>query len=367
MTSFHIFSAAEQVAHHLKERIAGGKLTGFMPGAAVLARDLRVGRTTVDTALDILETDRLLASQGTRRRRRIVAADIPLGHKPMQVGLILYEPSDAANQYVPEVRQLLPTSGFGLKLSPKTLVELDHNPGKVEKMMRNNPADAWVICSGSRPVLKWLSESSIPAFALFGRMQGFAIPGIKPDKQPAMREALRTLTDLGHRRMVLLVREERRKPSFGNFENAFLHELEHYGIRTGSYNIPDWKENASGLRVCFDKLFGLTPPTAIFVGDSTLFPGVQNILRNSGSKVSDKVALITTDYHPHMDWCDPPVPHFSWNHRATARRILRWLQHLQRGKPDQDQAFVPTRFVEGNIRSFDLRRRVGTRASGDSV
>ncbi len=353
--SYPILSAPEQVARYLKEQIAQGKLTGIMPGGAALARDFGIGRTTADAALDILHAEGFLANQGQRKRRRIVVEKLSAGTKPMQVGLILYEPSDAANQYVPEIRQLLLASGFGLNLSPKTLIELNHNPGKVERMVRNHPADAWVICSASRPVLKWFSESSFPAFALFGRMKGLAIPGIKPDKLPAMRESIKTLIELGHRRIILLVREERRKPSYGDFESVFLDELEHHGIKTGTFNIPDWNENASGLRGCLDKLFGLTPPTAIFVGDSVLFLAVQHILANIAPQLPDKVALVSTDYHPHMEWCDPPVPHFSWNHRTTARRILRWLRNLQRGKPDQNQAFAPTRFVEGNIRNFDLR------------
>lgn len=353
--TFSILSAPKQVALHLKEQFAQGKLKGFMPGGATLARELGIGRTTADTALEILQAEGILDSRGDRKRRRILVEESPVGPKPMEVGLMLYEPSDAANQYVPEIRQLLLALGFGLNLSPKTLVELGHNPGKVERMVRNHPADAWVVCSASRPVLKWFSQSTIPAFALFGRMQGIPIPGIKPDKLPSMRVALKTLIELGHRRIVLLVRQERRKPFYGDFERAFLDDMEQHGIRTGSFNIPEWKENASGLRECLDRLFGFTPPTAIFVGDSVLFLAVQNILKNNARGPAQKVALISTDYHPHMDWCDPPVPHFSWNHRATARRILRWLQNLQRGKPDLIQAFAPTRFVEGNVRSFDLR------------
>jgi DNA-binding LacI/PurR family transcriptional regulator len=352
-----ILSAAEQVAHHLKDCIAHGELTGFMPGGAVLARGLGIGRTTADAALDILTADGLLAPAGERKRRRIIAADTPGGTKPMRVCMILYEPSDAANQYVPEVRQLLLASGFGLELSPKTLTELNHDPAKVGKMVRNHPADAWVVCSGSRPVLEWFSESPFPAFALFGRMQRLAMPGIKPDKRLALGEAMKTLVGHGHRKIVLLVREDRRKPSFGDFETAFLNQLGHYGIRTGPYNIPEWTETASGLRRCIDRLFDLTPPTAIFVGDSVLFLAVQNILRNQASGDSKKVVLISTDYHPHMDWCDPPVPHFTWNHRTTARRVLGWLKNLQRDRPDQRQTFVPTGFVEGGS-GVPIRSRI---------
>jgi DNA-binding LacI/PurR family transcriptional regulator len=350
-----ILSAAQQVSRYLQQQIALGHLSGFMPGGAVIARQLGIGRTTADAALDILEVDGLLAGQGNRKRRRIVVSDATHRHKPMHVGLILYEPEDAANQHVPELRRLLLASGFGLALAPRTLVDLNHTPRRIEKMMRENPADAWVIVAGSRPVLKWLSESTIPAFALFGRMQGLTIPGIKPDKLSALRESLKTLTELGHRRIVLLVREERRTPSYGNLEQAFLEELKLHGIKTGAYNLPEWKESASGLRLCLERLCGMTPPTAIYVGDFVLFLAVQNILRSSLPTASKKVVLISTDYHPHMKWCDPPVPHFWWDHRATARKVLKWLGQLQRGKPGLAQTLEPTRFVEGNVRDFDLR------------
>jgi DNA-binding LacI/PurR family transcriptional regulator len=355
MRSLKILSAAQQVAGHLREEIVLGTLTGFMPGGAVIARELGVGRTTADDALGILEDEGLVEGQGDRKRRLIVLPDAAPQHKPMQVGLILYEPEDAENQYVPELRQLLLASGFGLSLAPKTLIDLNHSPRRIETMMRKYPADAWVVVAGSRPLLKWLAESPFPAFALFGRMRGLPIRGMKPDTLPALRESIRTLAGLGHRRISLLAREERRTQPYGNFEVTFLKELKLHGINTGSYNIPDWKESAAGLRICLESLFRLTPPTAIYVGDYVLFLAVQNILRNNAFTASKKVALISTDYHPHMKWCDPPVPHFCWDHRATARKILTWLRQLQRGKPSLAQTLEPARFVEGNIRDFDYR------------
>lgn len=51
---------------------------------------------------------------------------------------------------------------------------------------------------------------------------------------------LRRLHELGHRRIVLLVREERRKPYPATFEQAFLDGLKELGITTGPYNLPDW-------------------------------------------------------------------------------------------------------------------------------
>lgn len=353
MKPIEILSAPEQVARHLKAQIQMRTWTGIMPGGAALARELGIGRTTADSALDLLAAEGIVESQGARRRRQIVKADLSLDDKPISVGLLLYEPEDASNPHVFELRKQLFTTRFRMELAPKTLLELGHNPSRVDKMLRDHPYDAWVIHAGSEPVLRWCSELSIPAFALFGRMKDLKIPGVKPDKIPAMRDALRIVTGLGHRRMVLLVREERRSPSYGNFEKVFLEELAALGILTGNYNIPDWQETPSGLRSCLEKLLKITPPSVIFVGDAVLFIAIQNLLRQMNTKASNQVCLICTDHHPNFDWCDPPIPHFSWDHRATVRQIVNWLRQMSRGKPTYKQTFAPTKFVHG-----DLIRRV---------
>lgn len=356
MKSFHIASAAEQVASFLKEQIARREVTGFAPGGAVLARQLGIGRTTADEALELLESEGIIESQGIRRRRKIVAPTISSGKSPKSVGLILYEPQDAGIPSVAEVRLQLLAAGFHLALAPKTLVDLHHDPQRIQKMVEKHPADAWVIQAGSLPVLRWFAESSLPAFALYGQMQGLNIPGIKPDKRPAMRKALNTLAVLGHRRIVLLVREERRVPCLGNFETAFLAELDALGIPHSSYNIPDWHESSVGLRQCLEKLLQFTPPTAIFLGDAVLFLAVQHILRASSNRDAHKIALICTDHHSHFDWCDPAVPHFAWSHHSTARQIVKWLKNLGRGRQSCQQILAATEFIEGNLRDYVLPR-----------
>jgi DNA-binding LacI/PurR family transcriptional regulator len=350
MREHQILSAAEQVARQLREQIAQGVFKGTMPGGAVLARKFGIGRTTADAALDILETEGIIKSKGARRRREILRSERILAQREMSVGLILYEPEDAANLHVTNLRQQLLPLGFRMAPAPHTLVELKHKPWRIEKMIHAHPADAWIIVAGSEPVLRWFSESPIPAFALFGRMKNLPIPGIKPDKQPAMTDALKTLAALGHHRIVLLVREDRRIPSYGFFEEAFLEQLQSLGIPTGTfYNIPNWHESASGLRSCLERLMKNTPPTVIFVGDAVLFLAVQNVLRSMNTVGANQITLISTDHHPAFDWCDPAIPHISWNHRAIVREMVNWLKNLRRGKPTYKQTFVPTTFVEGSL------------------
>ena len=108
------------------------------------------------------------------------------------------------------------------------------NVDRISRLVRSTEADAWVIQSGSSEVLEWFAGQPTPAFALAGRRRGVGIAGTGPDKVPAAQIAVRRLVELGHRRIVMLAREERRKPLPGLMERAFLNELEALGIATGA-------------------------------------------------------------------------------------------------------------------------------------
>ncbi|MFN7342838.1 MAG: substrate-binding domain-containing protein, partial [bacterium] len=97
------------------------------------------------------------------------------------------------------------------------------------------------------------------------------IPGCRPNKVPALRVAVRRLINLGHRRIVMMVREERRKPTPGLSERAFIQELESNGIKTGSYNLPDWEDNVDDFHRCLNSLFKHTPPTALILDEMQHF------------------------------------------------------------------------------------------------
>lgn len=157
------------------------------------------------------------------------------------------------------------------------------------------------------------------------------------------------MMERGHRRIVMLSREERRKPQPGVFEQTFLDALQAGGLAAGAYNLPDWEESAAGLNRCLDGLFQLTPPTAIFVSDALLCFGVKNFLARQRGLALRRVTLLCTDYHPMFGWCDPPMPHFRWDPQPIVRRVVRWVDKVSRGEEDRRQHFVPAKFVAGEL------------------
>ena len=171
--------------------------------------------------------------------------------------------------------------------------------------------------------------------------------GAGPEKVHAQREAVQRLISLGHRRIVMLTHEERRNPDPGFLERAFLQELESHDIKTGIYNLPDWKYNIVGFHQCLDSLFRHTPPMALILDEMPLFIAAQLHLARGGFLAPRDVSLICTDPNPAFAWCQPSVAHIHWDARPIVRRIVRWADNVARGREDRHQSNTRAEFVEG--------------------
>jgi len=346
MDSITLLSAAEQVAGHLREALLRGGLSGTIPGVRPLAAELGVNHKTVKAALSQLEQEGLLVGQGAGLRRKIV---LPEGHAPpvLRVAVLLYEPLALTEGWLVEAQHLLLEAGHEAFFAEKCLLELQMDVKRVSRMVARTEADAWVVGAGSREVLDWFVEQKTPVFALFGRLEGLPIAGTKPDKAPAIAAATRHLAGLGHRRIALLARPERRLPEPGRAELAFLEELEVHGIRTGPYNLPDWEGSPESLHQCLESLFGATPPTALLVVEAPMFFAAQQFLSNRGLRVPQDVSLVCTNADRSFEWCRPSVAHIRWDHRPVVRRIVRWADNVAHGKDDRRQSFTKAEFVAG--------------------
>jgi DNA-binding LacI/PurR family transcriptional regulator len=341
-------SISEQVADHLRDELLRGRWREFMPGLPRLSQELGIDPKTVDVALKQLEQQGLIERQGAGKRRRILVEAATATTDPSIRVAILSAESLALNDgYMIELLHRLHDTGHHAFFAPKTLEQLNMNLGRLASMVRETPADAWVVSSASREVLEWFMGEGIPVFALFGRRRELKIAGVGPDKVQAFRDAVRALVALGHRRISLLALRMRRLPKPGAPERAFLQELEAQGLPTGPYNLPDWEENSDGLHELLDSIFRVTPPTALIIDQAYIFHAVKHHLANLGVKVPGDVSLICTDPDTTFAWCKPTIAHIVWDSRPVLRRIIRWASNVSRGKQDLRQSSTPARLIPG--------------------
>jgi DNA-binding LacI/PurR family transcriptional regulator len=346
MSDFRVRTATEQVVDHLRNEFMRGTWGETLPGSLRLAEDLGVGHGTIDAALRMLEKEGLLVSNGVGRRRRIVP-----GHKgrapTLRIAILPYDQSDEKLHYMVDLVHRLREAGHASNFTAKSLVDLKMDPRRIMRLVNKHKADAWVVGSGSREVLEWFARRPEPSFALLGRRRSITMAGSGPDKMEALQHLVRRLVELGHRRIVILAREERRKPRPAAFEQAFLDQLEAHGIPTGHYNLPEWEGTPESLEQRLDSIFAHTPPTALFIEEMPLFVAVLQYLASRGIVVPRDVSLVCDDPNPAFDWCRPSVAHIDWDDQPLVRRVTKWADRIARGIKDHRQSTIPARFVEG--------------------
>ena len=346
MKPFRPLTAAEQAAHHLRDAILQQRVSGEMPGIHQLAAELSVNHKTVKAALEILQKEGLLVSQGSGKPRRIQlgGVDQPSG---MRIAILLYEPSDRAESCLNHLQHRLDAAGHVSFFARKTLTELKMEVRRVAELVHKTEADAWVVAGGSCEVLDWFAAQDFSAFALFGRSVETPLANISPKKGPAVAAAIQYLVALGHQRIVMIARRERREPVPGFLERAFLDELQAQGIPTGSDNLPDWEVTPAGYQKSLDGLFRHTPPTALFIQSPQLTVATLHYAATCGIRIPRDVSLISMDPDPAYTWCHPPLSHIAFDNEPWLRRIVQWAKHIARGQEDRRKVSYPARFVRG--------------------
>ncbi|MBT8045313.1 MAG: substrate-binding domain-containing protein [Verrucomicrobiae bacterium] len=340
-------SHAEQTAAYLRSELEAGRWRNLLPGVHNLSKVLGVNHNTIHAALQLLEDEGLLSGQGRGRPRRITLPPEVKKTRSLRVKILCYERLDRGQAYSTELLARLQADGFAADFASKSLQDLGHNAKSVARYVEKRPADAWVIIAGNREILKWFAASPIPAFALFGRHTGLPIASSSPLKGPALVSVVERLVEMGHRRIVMMTRKERRYPRPGPLEQKFLDSLEARDFTVGKYNLPDWEEHPAGLHACLKTLFEHTPPTAIIISEPAVYVATDRFLSQHGIRVPEKVSLICCDFDPVFKWFDPEVSHIKWNLPPVVSRVVRWATNIAQGKEDHRQATYKAKWVKG--------------------
>lgn len=347
MPHIKVLSAVDQVVVHLRSELFRGHWTGTMPGVLNLEENLGVNRKTLDAALCRLEHEGLLINQGAGRKRLIAAFAGKSAVRPLRVAILKFDHIEDRTYMMANLMHELQEEGHWVFYASKSLRDLNMNARKVAQFVGKTPADAWIVCAASRAVLEWFSSGPKPVFALFGHRGGLRMAAAGPDKPTAFAAATSRLLELGHERISLLCRKNRRLPEPGNSERAFLNEMSRHGIPTSDFNLPDWDETIQGFHALLNSLFQVTPPTALIIDETVLFNAVLQFLAKRSILVPDRVSLICTDPDPSFSMCVQSIAHINWDSRPLIRRIVRWAAAVGRGRDEFNQTLAPAEFIPG--------------------
>jgi DNA-binding LacI/PurR family transcriptional regulator len=351
MHPIRLLSVTEQVAAHLRQGLNDGRWRGRLPGVVRLAAECDVSTGVVRGALRQLEAEGLLSGRGLGRSRSIAANPVGVVAPPLRVAILRHDARLADNPQtsliLTEIVHSLEAAGHQVAFCKKSQIELKHDVRRLTHQLVETPAEAWVVESGSRPLLEWCASQPTPCLALYGRTGNVPLARTGPDKVPAYRAATRHLLGLGHRRIVFIISAAHRKPAPGRNSRAILEELAAHGVPTGSYNLPDWEETPEGFSRLLENLFKSTPPTALIIDESPRFFAALAYLARHRVHVPEQVSLVSTDCDAALDWCHPGIAHMRWDSAPVVRRVVRWANAVREGKPDRRVINIPVEFIPG--------------------
>lgn len=346
MKTFRPLSTSEQLVVHLRNEIVNGNISGSMPGVKQIVQELGVNSVAVTKAVKQLEAEELVVSQGDRRSRLISKAAISKSAS-LKVGILYYDATNVWRHDVSVLKQELADAGHTVVNAPKSMMEMGMDAKRTARMVQKIDVDAWIVYAGSRQTLDWFEQYEKPAFALYGRNINVSLASIGINKKPVISTVINRLVSLGHSRIVMLTRRERRYPHLGSLEQSFIDELQSHGIRTGPYNIPDWDDTPEALEKIIDSLLKHTPPTAHIIGDSVLFHPIQVHLANKGFQAPKDISLFCKDFEFSFKWTQPEVSHIQWDYRPSIRRISQWAKRISEGKKEIKKSQTRAVFYEG--------------------
>lgn len=348
MSNEPILTAAEQVAEKLHRQILEGRLSGNLPGCDALAAEFEVGNKTVIAAVLQLEKEGWLIGQGAGRRRRVAQPGADQITRKLRVGILPFDKSSHGDPVLLATTQRLKKGGFEVEFAAKSLQDLGMSVNRVARFVAGHPRDEWITVAASREINAWFAEQAFPALALYGRYKGIPMAAVGNLTINILVQSIERLIELGHKRIVMFSRRERRKPKLAAPEQAFIDTLQAAELGGGNYNLPDWVENPVGLENCLNQLLRYTPPTAIIFQEPEIYLAARTYLAEQGIVAPRDISLVTSEHHTMFEWYTKKPAHYRWSHQAAARRIVRWARNIARGKPDLKQTGIPGEFIEGD-------------------
>lgn len=311
-----------------------------------------MAQNTLLAAQSRLVSEGLLRRAG-RKSLEITAERTRVSGAPLRVAFLL------ANDYVRTgvlLRELLSEAQTALENEGHICLHLVHpdisadSPGEDFAARVNEiAADAWLVFAGSQATLSWFLSRETPVLAVGGRCRDLPIAAVGEVAENAMREAIRSLLALGHRRIVFVSDRTWRTPTDGRVVKTFREELKAAGLPVGPFNLPDWEESPAGHLKLLRDLFQLTPPTAMIFSDYEPLISAISFAASRGIVIPRDLSMVVMGNDASLDWIVPAPARFDCSNRKILNNLLLWIDQVRKGQGDlREQRLVEARFVPGH-------------------
>lgn len=344
-----VWSLASQSADLIRERIESAGLGPVLPGENELSRMLDVSRPTVRAALDLLEKEGVVAA-ATQGKPRSVAKDWFGKNKASPsvrflLAAPLHETSAEKQSVIYQMRERLVSHGISTAFHVSSAFRAKSPAGSLSKEFADAACDVWVVADPTPGMEEWLENKKVPCVCLGGSFHHH-LPRIGGDGDRAIREATRSLLEMGHRRIVYPLHN-----AYGvQMVAPFREVLEAHGVKwSESFHAPRWKDHAANWFPMLERMFASPqPPTAFLtLGVRNLLPLV-TWLGQHGLRIPEDISIIHMLDDSILEHLYPPLTYYRLNRDKLCHTTVELVLRLaQEGKPFDEARMIPMQRIEG--------------------
>ena len=319
----------EQIAEMIRSDLESKRWSEFLPGERTLSELLQVSRTSLRSALDILEKQGLVRTAHGRRRQIVTPHGTrqPQGKRLASIAMVCPVPVERMEPFVlleiEHIRELLGRRNCVLHIivRPSCYTRRPHRA--LDLLVNQTESDLWLLWRSTAQMQRWF----------FGRKLKHVLVGSAfcPNQSPSVdiahfataRHAFATFARLGHQRIAIIIDES---PTAGNLAsiNGFLEgETEPPPVQA---DVLKHDGSPEGIRKSVNRLFAMQPrPTAIFSAGGVQTVAIITHVREQGFRIPAEMSIISRDDDPILDYVIPAPARYRREPAKFARAVLKQI------------------------------------------
>lgn len=345
-------SLPSQTAEIITEMIKSGAISDTLPGERTLANQLQIGRDTLRSALDILESQTLISARKHGKKRSILKQSLDLeARRTRRIAFIspkeLRELPPTMLIEVDTLRELLNSRGFELELLTPGIFHLQKPARQLEMIVKDRHFDTWILYQCPLPVQQWFQRMEIPSIIRGYASDGIDIPSIDEDWHASAFHAGGVLARNGHHSVGLLM-PDTKLAGLKAAEAGLRDAVEKSQVASKVHLMIDQVEQGSVHRA-LERAFNLeSPPTAIVGTRSRHTLTVMSWLAQQSMSIPKDLSYISLAYEQWYAHLTPSITHYHSDPAAFARAVARKAISLaERAKTRSGRLLMPD-YIEGH-------------------
>ncbi|WP_377178723.1 substrate-binding domain-containing protein [Rubritalea tangerina] len=347
-------SLVRQTIDVLKEMMRNGELVSPIPGERTLASHLQVGRDTLRSALNELTRMGWISESAQGKRREILKITKAAPKKKQKTKRILFL-SPQRLEEIPRLmlielnslRTLLAKRSIVVDVISPSIFDTAHPEKRLEQLVIDYPADAWILYRCTEPVQRWFQEKKIPCIVRGYPHPNISLPYLDEDWKAAAFHAGTRLLSHGHKSVGIVV-PDAQLAGLKAAEQGLFEAVDKAGEGHYFHQVQEKKDIPSLVKSVQEALSSAHPPTALVLTRPRHVLSLSSWLATFGYSIPEHLSIVALCHEPWFEDFYYPITHYTTPPENMSKSLAKQIRHLLSGTPlPSGQSYVIPEHVAG--------------------